>query len=166
MIKKDVAGRSVASFGRTHKKQFQVVLGIVAAAAIYALYQVRTEAYLNANGEVELIFLLFPVLVFGGAIGKVLFDVYQDMPYLCFREDHFFLEGDKGEKKYYWRDVEDIKEVTLMDRGMPRPDIVVLVVFKDNSQVEFDPRAINFASADVGAIAREFWQNAQARISS
>ena len=87
------------------------------------------------------------------------------MPYLHFTEDQFYFDEDGKETKHYWREVEDIREIQLMDRGMPRQDKVIAIVKSKGEQITIDPRLVRFDGADVGAIARQFWQAAVEKIS-
>ncbi|MBO6503963.1 MAG: hypothetical protein JJ850_17170 [Kordiimonadaceae bacterium] len=164
MIKQDVAGRKFAAFGKTRAKNIKILLGLLASTVVLSYLYYRSE--LGSSDPSTPNLLIYAVIGSLLAIGKVLYEIHLDMPFLHFTEDQFYFDEDGKETKHYWREVEDIREIQLMDRGMPRQDKVVAIVKSKGEQVTIDPRVVRFDGADVEAIARQFWQAAIAKISS
>lgn len=163
MIKHDVAGRAFAAFPKTNHKYFKVLWGLLAGGVALALYYVKL---IQDNGiDVNPGFLVYPAIALLMGIVKVIYEIKLDMPYLLFTEDHYYFDQDGGETRYYWREVEDIREVSLMDRGMPRKDKAVVIIGQRGHQFNIDPREIRFDGADVAEIAREFHKKAMVKIS-
>lgn len=169
MIKKDVAGRMFASWGKTRNSQYGAIAGltVMLAICIYAaLVKFQPHPISGEDPETARVITTYIGAGVFFAICRILFNLYIDLPYLQFTEDQFYV-ADENDNKLggYWRDVVEIIDGKVVDDKGALPDKAVGLVLADGRLFVIDPSRINLRGDDVAGIAKEFWQTALAKIS-
>jgi len=167
MIQTDVAGRSFAAFSKYKTTQFRITAGLVVTLGLCAYaYFFRYQPHPFSGEDFELQRTIVQYIAFGTVlgIGRILYDIHLDMPFMHFTEDRFYLDHDGAEVGGYWREVTDISEITVVKRGVPTRQKAVVLTYGNENQFLIDPTVINFRDSDVRAIAKEFWEKALAKL--
>ncbi len=168
MIKRDIAGREFASFPRTKTKQLRLMAGVVVGSFMWAAFIYRQHLNAVANFQSSGFpweNFLYPVLLLLGGIGKVLYDLHLEMPYLNFEEDCFYFDDKNKSEKRYWREVIDIRTSNGIANGSPIADSRVVILLPKEEQLIIDPKEVDFQGADIEKIAKQFWKKACDKIS-
>jgi len=166
MIKKDIVGRSFAAYGKHRKTQVRILAGLLFTLAILAyayFFRLVPNPYTGEGAEPYRTIIQYVAFGHVLAIGRLLYNVYLDMPYLHFTEERFYFDEDGSEVGGYWRDVTEISESEISTRGMPMPEKAVAISYNDSAQFFIDPRIVNLRGADASAVAKQFWQTSLAR---
>lgn len=156
-IQKDVAGRPFAVFSKHKNTQIKTLFGLLVTLALIAF----AYFYLDSS---KIVGLQYVALISVMAVARISYNLYLDMPYLHFTEDRFFFDEDESNEGGAWRDVVDIHQVEIDSNNWRSRQKAVCLVKSDKTKFLIDPRIINFKSADVSGIAKQFWQSALSKL--